>query len=654
MQKYVTRPALWILFTIAAWFASGSLVLDRAVLADEIAPAAAKDAGPVASTPLAGLVPEDVGLFVEVENLAEHSQRLLRGSFYRRFEQFPPVAAWHAENARRLDQIAGQVARQLGMTSDELWSKLLSHQAALGVWPASSGSATDSKMLLMVEAGDDGVLDRVVESFCQAQQRVGDITEAREVKYAGSGYQVRVLRRDGVDFPIYLSAVGRVGILTGDEGIVRRVLELHADTTRAGSLAALPNYRASQLRLRPEAAVRMFVNPRSWEAAIKVAFDVAGDEVGLIETAFLETWKIADYWVASAEIRSDSILVESFFAFDREQLPQPLRDLERSLEGKAHFLERVPPDAALAFAGRIDLGRLSRMFLANGGASEQNLAQVRDLARGLLMGLDIFDDLLVNLGPEVGTFLTPAPAGAQGEKPAADVASADDPAETPSEVFPIELVIGVEAQPRPAGDRRPPVTQVLDTALRTAMQLLAGQRAGDEVPKPDSSNTADSKDEESTTRVQTEKVAGGTLTYLEGIPGMPAGFVMTYAVVGNYFFGGTSPDAVRRAIEMDPAASLAASPRVRSLISPRMTDPSQVVYVDCRVLRSLLKQHPQLFVNLVQLTRGLDGETAERGLSQLANLLELAETVVFAGKFDEYGLAFSFGISLDESATLGE
>jgi len=218
--------------------------------------------------------------------------------------------------------------------------------------------------------------------------------------------------------------------------------------------------------------------------------------------------------------------------------------------------------------------------------------------------------------------------------------------------FPIEVVIGVESQQRPAGDQRPPVTRVLDVALRSAMQVLAGQRkaaAADVAAEGD--NGATTKRE---TRVKTEPVSGGTLTFLDGIPGLPAEFVLTYAVVGNYFFGGTSPEAVRGAIEIDPASSLAISPRVRALISPRITEPSQLVYVDCRVLRELLKENPQLFVNLVRLTRGLDAETAERGLKQLGDLLELAETVVFAGKFDDAGLAFSFGLSLEEATPAGE
>lgn len=591
-----------------------------------------------ASARLSTLIPDDVGMVIEVENLGEQSQRFLTGAFYRRFEQFPPVAQWHAENSNRLQEVAEQVARQLGMTSDELWSKLLGQQAALAVWPSSTGLPSDSRMLLLVEAGDDGVLERVVRSFCQAQQRVGDIAEARELEHAGAGYQMRMLRREGVEFRMYLSAVGKIGVLTSDEAVMHRVLELYGGANAAGSLAKLAAYQAGQLRLRPEAAVRMYVHPSAWETSINLAFDAEVEEFGLIQTAFLETWKISDYWVASADIRAESLVVESFFGFDRRRLPEPLRRLEEGLAGKAHFLERVPTNAALAFAGRIDLGRLSRIFLAHGEAGERNLAEVRDLARSLLMGLDLFDEVLLNLGPEVGTYFAPSPPS---DKPAADR-------------FPVQWVIGVESQPRVAGDARPPVTEVLDGALRGAMEALAGVRGTQGEPNAKGASGAPDKNagaanSAALARVETESVAGGTLTYLDGLLGMPDGFVMTYAVVGNYFFGGTSPEAVRRTIEIDPAESLAASPRVRALLSPRIDEPSQLLYVDCRVFRTLLKQHPQLFSNIVQLTRGLDQETAELALKQLGDLLELAETVVFAGKFDDAGLAFSFGMSLEEA-----
>lgn len=599
----ISRCALWLVLLTIAWRSAGAADAARS---------------------LAQLVPADAGLYIEFDDLANHARKFLDGGFYQRLVELPPLAAWRESNQLPLDKIADSLSRQLGITSEEFWQKLLNRKAAMAVWP---GSETPEAGLFLLEAADQELLERAMAALADAHRRAGDLADEGENEHAGSKYRVRVLERGENDLSIYVATLGPIGVLTGSERVMHQVLELHAQQdSEAKDLATTEAFRTGSTHWKSAAAVKLFVNPRGFDeqmaAELERADDAAITDAGppFVRQAIVAAWGASDYWVTSVEV-GPRVAVDSYFHLDRTRVPGPLRQVIDSLRGDAGFLERVPSDAFFAFAGRVNLGHLSELFLA--GGDTENFDEVRDMARGLLLGLDLFDDVLTSLGPNLGAYLA-----------SHEVDGISEPQ--------LDLVLGVEVQPREEGDDRPEAGAALKSGLRTAMALGANFM-----------NQGRSEDEPQA-KIANVEVEGVRLTTLEGASGLPGGMMATYGFVDEYLLFGSSVDAVSRSLSDQGTSSLAASPEVAQVLGDGMSPPSQVLFIRCDEFREFLESSRGFFANVVSMTRGLDRETTRRSLDQLADVLQLAETIAVAARFDDTGLHVSIGLIAAEPISPAE
>lgn len=576
---------------------------------------------------LAALVPADAGLYMEFDDLATHARKFLNGAFYQRLVELPPLAAWRQQNELPLDKLADALSRQLGITPDEFWQKLLSRKAAMAVWP---GSESPQSGLFLLEAADQALLERAMDALADAHRRAGDLMDEGELEHAGSKYRVRLLERGDADLSIYVATLGPIGVLTGSENVMRQVLELHAgQADGAKGLDSIEAFAAGRAHWKDAAAVKMFVNPRGFDESMAAELEQIDDSAlgdggpPFLRQAIVAAWQASDYWVTSIEV-GPRVAVDSYFHLDSKRVPEPLRQVVDSLRGEASFLHRVPNNAFFAFAGRVNLGHLSELFLA--GGDTENFDEVRDMARGLLLGLDLFDDVLTSLGPDLGAYLASREAGDSDEEPQLD------------------LVLGVEVQPREEGDDRPEAAAALRSGLRTAMTLGA------------SFMNQDRDEDEPQAKITNVEIDGVKLTTLEGASDrfLPSGLMATYGFVDEYLLFGSSVDAVSKSLKGQGTASLAASPEVTQVLGDSMSPPSQVLFIRCDEFREFLETNRDFFSTIVSMTRGLDRQTTRRSLDQLADVLQLAETIAMAARFDDTGLHVSIGLITVEPVAAAE
>lgn len=577
-----------------------------------------------ASPSLSKLVPADAGLYIEFDDLASHAHEFLQGDFHKRLIELPPLARWREENQIPVESLVDALSRQLGITKDEFWQKLLSRKAAVAVWP---GEGAPSGGLFLLEAADQALLERAILALADAHRRAGDLMGEGELEHAGIKYRVRTLDRGENNLSIYVATLGPIGVLTGSEQVMHQVLELHAAKEPSDkSLAGTNAFQAGSPRWKESAAIKLFVNPRAFDEQMAAELDRVADEAGddddapFFRQAFVEAWQASDYWVTSVEVGS-RVAVDSFFHLDRQRVPAPLQKVIDSLGGEANFLHRVPNNAFFAFAGRVNLGHLSSLFLA--GADLDNFEEVRDMAQGLLLGLDLFDDVLTSLGPDLGAYLASREGDEEGD------------------ARKLDLVLGVEVQSREEGDDRPEAKSALRSGLRTVMTLGANFM-----------NQNRDEDEPQAT-ITTVEVDGVKLTALEGagdrLPGgIPGGLMATYGFVDNYLLFGSSIDAVSQSLIYRGSDSLAASPEVAKVLGDSMSPPSQVLFIRCDEFRDFLETNRNFFSTIVSMTRRLDRETTRRSLDQLAEVLKLAETIALAARFEENGLHVTIGLDTAE------
>ncbi|MBX3411429.1 MAG: hypothetical protein KF708_01835 [Pirellulales bacterium] len=575
---------------------------------------------------LARLVPADAGLYIEFDDLVSHASDFFEGEFHKRLIELPPLAKWRQENQIPIGSIIEALSRQLGVSADEFKQKLLGRKAAVAVWP---GAGAPAGGLFLLEAADQKLLERAMLALADAHRRVGDLKQEGELEHAGSKYRVRTLDRGENNLSIYVATLGPIGVLTGSEAVMHQVLELHAATeVNEKSLAGTRPFAVGSARWKENAAVKKFVNPRSFEEQMVAELDRVADDAGVeseapfLRQAIVEAWRASDYWVTSIEV-GPRVAVDSFFHLDRQRIPAALQRVIDSLGGEATFLRRVPNHAFFAFAGRVNLGHLSSLFLA--ASDLENFEEVRDMAQGLLLGLDLFDDVLTSLGPDMGAYL------ASRESDAADGERQ------------LDLVLGVEVQEREEGDDRPQASTALKSGLRTVMTLGANFI------------NQDRDEDEVQAEVRMVEIEGVKLTSLEGagdrLPGsLPGGLMATYGFVDRYLLFGSSIEAVSLSLHDRGTDSLAESPEIARVLGSTMSPPSQVLFIRCDEFREFLESNRGFFASVVSMTRGLDRQTTQRSLDQLADVLKLAETIALAASFEENGLHIS--IELDTAEEL--
>lgn len=574
---------------------------------------------------LAAFVPDDVGMTIEGAELYPAANRFLDSELYRRLSAVPALQKLLQSNLDRPRAVGNLLAAELGMSIDEFGNQLLGKQALLGVWPGKLDDVDPSRMLVLVETQDARFAARVTAKLNESfETALPGSTKKRDC--AGLTYTLARVADGDKMFEVAFATVGVVNMLSGNEAILRKALELGAKQAQGfASLQESPSYAKAIARLKSDATVKIFVNPRPWDPTILKRLDPpknkkTPDEELLVRRAASQAWQAAEYWAMSADLEPHFSL-ESFMHFDPETAPLQVRELGQMFSGKAEFLQHIPGDAALAFAGRIDLAHFAAMLYDSPQAERmENLDQVREMSRGLFMGLDLFDDVIARLGPDVGFYMAPL----------------DDAPREDGKKSPVEWVGAARMPRKPYAQGEPDLEAALDSGLRTAMMLSASVENADQ--------------DEPVAQVVDSHKNGVKLTSLEGVEKLPSGLVATYGFADGFLFGGTTASAVGRCLGVAPQDSLANNPDYKRLANERLDEPGQVLFMNCRALRKILTTNPKFIVDFISNLRNRPRAEVEESLAIVTQLTELGETIVFASKIEDSGLAFSLDVSVEEPA----
>jgi hypothetical protein len=598
---------------------------------------------PAAERSLAALLPADVGVCVEGRDIARHTQDFTQSELHGRIAQFPPLVAWKSENGTELAKLAGQLREQLGVTPSELWNGLLGKQAMLAVWPprssdaatpATQGGPGEGRAVLLLEATDAALLDRVLNHLVDLHRKSGHWKQSQPLEIGGQTCTLHVVQPKGQSSRLYLVALGNLGLMSNDEPLIRQVLtrEIAAKSSER-TLAELPAYQAGMARLAPDAALRLFLNPRPWDGMMAVPRQGSKSSV---PPWFLDLWKAADYVTASCELGSQ-LRGEAFLHWDRATLSQTAADVLQSFSGRAGFCDRLPNNAWLVLAGRVDVRRLidrfaPQLFKEIVARSDKNENQRRGDAIGLLTVVT----LLSNFGPDGGICLAPAPVG-----------SATKP---DSAAF--QWLVGMETQPLENGGNPTALADALDpliaSGLSRAAELLnpRGSAPGPQIQRTEiissSANSSNVTDNKEGQPIETDRLK---LTHLRGYTALGLPQEAAYTFVQGYFLGGTSPTGVVQSAFLASRDSLGQSETFRRRMSPRLDAPSHLLYLDLAALRRLLTTSPEILAPLAP--KDMDRATKKRTLDTLVSLLRLADSFLAAVQIDESSIRLSVGVAVD-------
>jgi hypothetical protein len=376
-------------------------------------------AAAAAATPrdeLLRLVPENVGFCLVLEDLRGHGTALADSPFVRQFRTSPLGAKIRgAPETEKLTALDKFLQRYLDLTAVQLRDDILGDALVLAYRPGPPEKPEEEEGLFLLRARDAQLLVRLIERINTIQKESGDLEDVEQRAYHGRTYYRRV-ERAGANF-YYVH--GPILAFAPREGILRQLIDLDHDSPQQAE-----PFLARQLRLLGvhKSLAVLWINPRAFDAALrdtaseKKTSDAAGARGIALRT-------LSTYWTAlegiALSVSLDTDLALSLAVRAKvSELPSAAQRFFRAAAEPSAVWQRFPEDALLTIAGRVDVPALVEMlgeFLADDARRSFRTIVANTIEA--ILGKDILQELLPNLGPDCGVCVLVPPAGTKGWVP---------------------------------------------------------------------------------------------------------------------------------------------------------------------------------------------------------------------------------------------
>jgi hypothetical protein len=585
---------------------------------------------------LVRLVGRDAGLCVEIPRLEETVTAFERGEFFQRLQRSRIYADWQSGSEyRHARGIVTVIERFTGKSFRQFFHDMFGRAVVVGVY-AEPGP--EMSAIMLTETSSREALDAVIEGWNRAEAQQTDAIE-----FAGQTYYKRTCsaKSGSGTMVLFYCKLDRTLMLTDREEWIRRSLTLARDPGASESLLGLPAYQEARKSLRGEQAARAYVNPRAWDKVL--GFTHAPDSDSNTSTppgtsktssaagartvptappaafskALEGAWKRCE-WLALGLQVDRGIVVEAVARYSMDGVSEQGRQWIRSMSGPADFLRLVPHNALVAVAGRQAFGDLLKHLAPQNEAGA--LDSVRQVSRGLLLGLDPFEDVLPAFRENFGAYLVPRKDPKPDELPLDGLVAAELP--------PAETTISPRAgfSPAPVGpptsnvtpERPPTFRDALDNGLNIGLNLAAAYFNMRATGKP--------------AIVRTESSGPTRTRWVDSLgPYQPA-----YSLTSRFLVLATSPQEVRHFISREGATAPGTIPPAIDALAKRyFPQENQVIYIDTAGIRRFLVEHGQQLVQHASRVRSISSADANEVLTHFLDVASLFDAVFAAGRIGE-------------------
>jgi hypothetical protein len=337
-----------------------------------------------------------------------------------------------------------------------------------------------------------------------------------------------------------------------------------------------------------------------------------------LSKVFEGAWRRCE-WLALGLQVDRGIVVEAVARYSMKGISERGRQWIRSMSGPADFLRLVPHDALVVVAGRQAFGDLLKHLAPQNEAGA--LDSLRQVSRGLLLGLDPFEDVLPAFRENFGAYLVPRKDPKPDDLPLDGLVAAElPPAETTiaprAGLAPPPAALPSTASP-PA-EHPPTFRDALDNGLNIGLNLAAAYFNMRATGKP--------------AVVRTESTRTARTRWIDSLgPYQPA-----YSLTSRFLVLATSPQEVRNFISRESAAgSRTIPPAIEALAKRYFPKENQVIYIDTAGIRRFLVEHGQQLVQHASRVRSISPGDANEVLTHFLDVASLFDSVFAAGRIGE-------------------
>ena len=466
----ITRPFLVLLLWLAA------------------VPFAAAQAAPFRYD-LLNLLPDDFAFCVVMHDLRGHADRWERSDWLKGFRASPLARTlFETAEIQQLKKVQADLKKHFDVDWPTLRDDILGDTLILAYTPGAKNQPNDERGFLLLHARKPERLHDLIEKFNNVQIKSKELKSVDELRYKGEAYQ----RRNQGSKTQFYYLKDALAVFTFKEEQIKAFLD-----RRAASAKESPWAKRFEKAGADQAFVALCVNPRMLDAELL--------QNSKKDDALPSYWRALDAIFVTLAIHDDAELRLSIQA-DAERLPKWARSVFTQTIPPSSLWQHFPEESILTIATQTDFaGAADALKLLMPAQDQKKMASSWQGGLGAILRIDLFKDLLPNIGPDWGVCVLPS----------------KDARRLP------EVMVALAVKP---GSKEPPVDQALLKAVEFFAQIAVLDHNKN---RPGALLRLQS--------VMQDKVE---VKYLAGDKVFPPGIAPAYALKDGFLLFASSPETI--------------------------------------------------------------------------------------------------------------
>lgn len=504
---------------------------------------------------LLSLLPDDFAVCVMMHDLRGQAAHWEKSDWVKSFRQSPLGRTFlDAPELKQFDVWQQDLKKHFDLDWPGLRDDILGKTVLLAYQPGPANKPDDERGLVLLQVHKTERLALFVNKLNELQKKSGELKSLTAIEHKGKTYYRRV---QGPKTQFYLMD-GSLAAVSSQEEMIRGVLDRQAQPAKTSPWA-----KRFQRAGADQAFVTMCINPRMLE------LDFVKNKKG--DDGLPGYWQALDGIFVTFSMRNDAAIRVAIQA-NVDQLPKWTRAAFTDTAIPSDLWKRFPEQSILTIASRTDFaGMVDALKMLLPEKDRKNLNGL-----GAVIGLDLFKDVLPNVGPDWGVCVLPA----------------KDPQHLP------QMLIAVAVKP---GANDPPIDQMLFKAVQV-FATVAVLDHNQKNPEP--------------IRIMTAMQDKIEIKYLSHDKLFPPGLQPAAALKDGYLLLASSPDAIL------------AFRKHEFKIDTRLETP--MVRLSTRELAKVLRQREHSILTSLKQRQGMSAKEAKQNLDSVTSLLDLFDRVILS------------------------
>ncbi len=438
---------------------------------------------------LLSLLPDDFAVCVVMHDLKGNAARWEKSAWLKMFRAAPlGKSLLEGPEMQQLERVQADLKKNLDLDWPTLRDDLLGDTLILAYNPGPKNQPDDERGLILLYARKPDRLRQFIDRLNEAQKTSGELKDLAELQYRGHTYH----RRKQGDKTQFYFVKDSLAAFTVKEELLHAFLDRRAAPAKES--AWVKRFKKAGAE---NAFLTMCVNPRGLDAELLAN--------GKKDDPFPSYWRALEAIFVTVAIRDEAEVRLSIQA-NTEQLPKWARATFMQTWPASSLWDRFPEQSIVTIAAQTDFAGLGEaLTLLMPEKDRKKLTSDWQGGIGAIVRLDLFKDLLPNIGPDWGVCVLPS----------------KDAKELPQAIVALTVKPGANTQP-------------VDQALVKALEIFASIAVLDHNKNnPDAPIRVES--------VSQDKIE---VKFLAGDKAFPPGVAPAFALKDGFLLLASSPEAI--------------------------------------------------------------------------------------------------------------